>query len=159
MVQRYSEALQAAGELGFAGVQSQETDPPDCLAITNGGARVAVEVTELVDEDMVRTAQRLPGRFRDWAPRDVIAKLQQIIDNKDLKCGGLAHYDRVLLLVHTDEVFIHGYSGDAVRDAVGAHVFRAPRHIHEVVLLVSYDPRVQTYPFTRLQLAPATEAG
>lgn len=152
IVQRLSEALQAAGEPGFIGVQAQESDPPDCVAVTECKERIAVEVTELVDEQMARVSQHRPGLHRDWTPPEVISRLQEIIEAKDVRCTGLGKYDRVLLLVHTDEVFLQGDAGDAVREAINGHTFRKPTYIDDVIFLVSYDPRLGTYPFSRLRL-------
>ena len=152
-MQRLSEALQAAGEPGFVGVASEESDPPDSVAVTPEGERVAVEVTELVDQRMAAEGQRRPGRHRDWSPEDTISRIQEIIDSKDLKCTGLKMYSRVLLLIHTDEMSLQGYAGDEVLAKVRDHVFRTPKNIDEAILLVSYDPRVRTYPYVRLKTA------
>jgi hypothetical protein len=152
IVQRLSEALEAAGEPCFVGVEPQESDPPDCVAIASDNRRIAVEVTELVDQKMAAEGQRRPGRHRDWSSADAISRLQEIIDTKNLKCTGLKAYARVLVLIHTDETFLQGYAGDEVLAGVREHVFRKPTNIDEAILLVSYDPRVGTYPYVRLTL-------
>jgi hypothetical protein len=153
IVQRLSEGLQAAGEPGFVGVEAQwPNDPPDCVAVTETGERVAVEVTELVDQRMAALGRRVLGLHYDWTPAKTILRLQTIVGKKDRHCFGLREYARVLLLVHTDEMLLRGYAGDAVWEAVAACTFRRPANIDEVIVLVSYDPRVGTYPFTRLKL-------
>jgi hypothetical protein len=153
IVQRLSESLQAAGEPGFMSVEAWPRDPPDCVATTEAGDRIAVEVTELVDQRMARLGRRVLGRHHDWTPPEAISRLQTIISKKDLHGFGLREYARVLLVIHTDEMLLRSYAGDAIWEAVAAHTFRKPTNIDEVIVLVSYDPRVQTYPYTRLRLA------
>lgn len=157
IVRCFSESAQAQGEPGLSNIDSVRPDPPDCEAIDSHGRRVGVEVTEFVDQALA--GQRpITTRPKIWESNEVVTRLAQIIEAKDRKCSDVAGFARLILLIHTDEMFLRGYAGGEILDAVRLAAFERPRHIDEVVFMVSYDARTQTYPFVRLQLS-ATISG
>ena len=153
IVRLLSEGMEAKGEPGFVEVIPNEVDPPDCVGVTANGQHVGIEVTEFVDQELAERGQRLIGQHRDWTIPDVIDRIQTIIDTKDLKCARPTIFPRLILLIHTDELFLRGSAGEPVLEALAVRIFHKPVHIDEVVFMVSYDPDLQTYPWVRLNLA------
>ena len=152
VVQLFSEAAEAIGEAGLTDVSSVVADPPDCEARGSRGERIGIEVTELVDQRLA--GQRVlstPPKF--WEGEEVADRLGQIIEKKDRKCAQVRGFDRLMLLIHTDEVLLTGYAGDDVLEFVRQATFQCPRRFDEVVFMVSYDARLQTYPWVRLRFA------
>ncbi len=153
IVHLFSEAARSAGEHGLTELASATIDPPDCEALGLLGERVGIEVTELVDQEL---AGQRPMRFRPkfWEVSEVVARIKDIIRRKDLKCAHVTGFAKLILLVHTDEMFLRGYPGDEILDGLRAQTFEAPNHFEEVVFMVSYDARTRTYPWVRLVLSP-----
>jgi hypothetical protein len=152
IVRLFSEATRSAGEPGLTEIESTTIDPPDCVAIGSSRERVGIEVTELVDQ---RLAGQRPMKTRPkfWEVPEVVALVSKIIRRKDLKCAQVTGFARLILLIHTDEMFLRGYAGDEIIEGLKAATFEAPSHFAEVVFMVSYDARVRTYPWVRLALS------
>lgn len=77
-------------------------DPLDCEAIGNGGERIGIEVTELVDADAIAFA--INGKLIDQdlpiSPSQVIEKVSAIVRRKD---DAMVNW-RAIRLVHIDNV-------------------------------------------------------
>jgi hypothetical protein len=155
IVQLFSEAAHSAGEHGLTEIASTVIDPPDCEALGPSGERVGIEVTELVDQKL---AGQRPIKIRPkfWDVSEVVARINHIVRRKDLKCAHVTDFSKLILLVHTDEMFLRGYPGDEILEGLRAETFDAPNHFDEVVFMVSYDARVRTYPWVRLALSQRT---
>jgi hypothetical protein len=142
----------ARGEEGLTHIASTTKDPPDCEAIGPAGERVGVEVTELVDQSLA--GQRpMTTRPKFWEVPEVVTRLDEIIRRKDEKCRHVTGFARLMLLIHTDEMFLRGYAGDDIFEGVRDTVFDYPNRIDEAVFMVSYDARIQSYPFVRLKFS------
>jgi hypothetical protein len=125
-------------------------DPPDCDGLLDGKL-VGIEVTELVSKEVVEKFQRC-GVFewKDWSQEPFLAKLRCIIAEKDSKTLKGGPYSKYLLVVYTDEFVLHE---EAVQSYLAGFVPEGSQ-LDEVLLLISYDPRTQTYPLFRLPVQP-----
>jgi hypothetical protein len=67
VVQDLSASLDAIGAAFFFDLKgrAQHDDPPDCEAVDKDGQRIAIEVTELVDENAIERAQALRRERKD----------------------------------------------------------------------------------------------
>ena len=141
----------AHGEVGFPlrDLRSRRLgeDPPDCEATDQTGARIALEVTELVDEEAIVRARRSGGNeWAQWdAPKliDAIQARLRAKGTKRLKGGPYAEY---IVLIHTDEPAL---SIEIVANALADAQFTAAVQVGRAYLLLSYHPG-RGYPFVRL---------
>jgi hypothetical protein len=154
------EILSSAG-FEFANLISRPAglDPPDCEA-TVEGQFAGIEVSELVHESTLARSlkaqrQRLSGlspakpeAYFLWDRDSLIQALQSRIDAKDgaKLIGG--PYQRYILVLHTDEMFLPASN---VEMWLADVAFRASR-ITDVLLGLSYDPHYQRCPVFSLRL-------
>jgi hypothetical protein len=129
-------------------VRGRGKDPPDCEAIDESGLRVAIEITELVDEAAIHAYKA--GRLYDWAAwtrEDFVSAVNCLIHTKDGKCTELkdAPYEGGYhLVIFTDEPML---PRTRVEEIVTSQAFDRPKHIARVLLLLSYDPAVERCPY------------
>jgi hypothetical protein len=134
-------------------------DPPDCEGNIDG-CRTAVEVTELVHEPTLKRSlkalkQRASGKQPDrpeayfvWQKPDLIHALQQRIDQKDrakLKGGS---YERYILVIATDEMFLEA---SQVEQWLLDATFQSKR-ITDAFLGLSHEPKRGGCPVFKLAL-------
>ena len=158
--------LQAAGINAESLVSREEgQDPPDCEAIIDG-CLTGIEVTELVHQPTLerslkaikqRAAGKEPGpnkseAFFVWEREDLLHALQTRIDTKDRSKLKGGPYDRYILVIHTNEMFLET---DKVEQWLRQATFEA-RRITDVLLGLSYDPRHGGCPVFKLQMSRAT---
>jgi hypothetical protein len=142
--------LEAAGVNAEGLVSRQQGhDPPDCEA-TLDGCLTGIEVTELVHQPTLERSlkamkQRAGGKEPDpkkseaffvWEREDLLLALQDRIDAKDqseLKGGP---YERYILVIHTDEMFLEA---DKVEQWLRQATFKA-RRITDVLSGLSHHP-------------------
>jgi hypothetical protein len=145
--------------------------PPDVIGVDEDGKLVAFEVTELVDQAAIevnarrrRDSGNIPALSREdgdvvrnwlpvrseWNEDRLLSALEDIIRNKDRKLAKvpLVEYERVILLVHTDEPDL---GPDEYLEVVRAHRFSRPLNIHEAYLVFSYRPARNGYPTIEMQ--------
>ena len=142
--------MAAHGALFYGNVKSRRrpNDPPDCEAIDCSGARVAIEVTELVDGEAIRAYK--DGRVYDWAEwtrEKFISSLAERIDAKDKRHPFLKdppYEGGYVVVVHTDEP---GLTRSTVGEYLEGHGIPRPEHVSRVVLVLSYDPNIQLCPY------------
>lgn len=153
------EILAAAGiDVGHL-ISRGKDDPPDCEAAIDG-CRVAVEITELVHEPTLRRSlkalkQRASGEepneseaYFVWQQADLIQALQERIYQKDrarLKGGP---YQRYILVVPTDEMFLNA---GQVEKWLSNATFQADC-ITDVLFGLAYEPETKRYPVFKLQV-------
>jgi len=139
-------------------------DPPDCEGMLNRQL-CAVEVTRLTHEkvrarNMKAIKEQAAGRepkepeaYYLWDRDDLITALKERIEEKDgdvVRYKG-GPYERKILVIHTDEfVFKAATVTKFLEDAT----FPA-RRLTDVVLGLSYEPRVTGYPTFQLSLSQA----
>ena len=144
------ESMAADGLSFFENVKSRRrpNDPPDCEATDCNGARVAIEVTELVDGEAIRAFKE--GRVYDWAEwtrEKFVSSLAERIDAKDKRYLSLKdppYEGGYIVVVHTDEPELTRL---AVQEYLKGHGIPRPEHASRVMLVLSYDPAVQRCPY------------
>ena len=147
------ESMAAVGVPFYTDVKSRRrpNDPPDCEAADVNGARVAIEVTELVDGDAIRAyKERRVDDWADWTREKFLSSLAERIDAKDRRYPHLkdAPYEGgYVVVVHTDEPELTRYS---VQDYLKDHGFPKPTNVSRAILLLSYDPAVERCPYFEL---------
>lgn len=123
-------------------------DPPDCEAVDCGGARVAIEVTELVDGEAIRAFKDgRGGDLADWPREKFISSLAARIAAKDRRYPSLKeppYEGGYVVLVHSDEPKL---TRSTVVTYLENHGIPRPEHISRVILLLSYDPSVKHCPY------------
>lgn len=133
------------GDIQAGQVSLVDKDPPDVLCVTGDGLRIGIEVTELVNSEVVARArflkeqgQEFIGLLANWTS-DTIA--QELADRIRVKDGKLARahgaYDKLLLAVYTDEPMI---DEALARPAVAKRTFSA-ESISSAFFVLSYHPR------------------
>ncbi|MGY2938848.1 hypothetical protein ACVWZ6_008450 [Bradyrhizobium sp. GM6.1] len=146
--------LGAAREImGRAGLEVRDLvsrgrdDPPDCEGNIDG-RRVAVEVTELVHEPTLKRSLKAlkqraagiePGKpeaYFVWQQTDLFQALQQRIDQKDQSKLKGGPYERYILVIATDEMFL---DASKVEKWLTGATFRS-KQITDVLLGLSHEP-------------------
>jgi hypothetical protein len=144
------ESMAVDGFSLFKNVKSRRrpNDPPDCEATDCNGARVAIEVTELVDGEAIRAFKE--GRVYDWAEwtrEKFTSSLAERIHAKDKRYLSLIDppYDGgYIVVVHTDEPEL---TRSTVQEYLEGHSIPRPEHVSLVLLVLSYDPAIQRCPY------------
>jgi hypothetical protein len=119
---------------------------PDYEFTTDGGAVWGIEITELVDQEAIETAQRGKRLVPDWSDEELLAAIETLIDKKDRPKnvrGG--PYDRYILLVHSDEDML---AAQRIQAVIGGRQFSTCL-IDDIYVLVSYDPAEGRLPLLR----------
>ena len=91
--------LERTGENFFQNLSILTHDPPDVIAETFVGKLIGVEVTELVDEKAVRQHQKGNEYFKFWSGKEIVEKIQNIINSKDIKVFYGGPYEKIILLI------------------------------------------------------------
>lgn len=149
VVESLLESLSGYGASSYQNLRASKSDPPDVIAETLEGATVGFEVRELVDQEAVELNERGESVYRDWTDSEVVKELQKIIDGKDSKKYIGGPFEKLILVIPTDEPVL---TPRHLKPVLDRHEFRQPRQLHEVYLLFSYDPETNTYPYVRLRL-------
>jgi hypothetical protein len=146
IVRELLDSMHHDGDMRYQNARSVNGDWPDCEVDDELGNTVAVEVTELVDEEAVRRAQRGELDFSYWTDGDIKEQVRSILVRKDLKSSHGGLYSKVTLVIHTDE-FTHLRLFLVIRDTE----FTRLENIQEVFIIASYDPETRTYPWCEIQ--------
>ena len=123
-------------------------DPPDSVGKTEDRQLVAIEVTELVDEETVVHYERGQRDWKNWGPDELIAKLREIVNEKDAKEFHGGPYSKKILVIYTDEPVLRQSNCSQI---LRGQNFGPCRQINEVYLLFSPDPARGVCSFIRLE--------
>lgn len=120
-------------------------DPPDILVVTDTGERVAIEITELVNQLAIQhQVAKNPDYLYEllsWNQEIFDSKVQQIIDTKIEACSAITeHYDELVLLIFTDEPRLR--NRDLEKYLASAN-FEHLDKFDAVYILTSYDPNIR----------------
>ena len=145
-----AESMTADGALFYENIKSRgrPNDPPDCEATDSDGARVAIEITELVDSEAIRAFKQ--GRVYDWSdwPREkFISSLAHRIDVKDKRYPYLKeppYAGGYVVVIFFDEPVL---TRATVQEYLKDHDIPRPVHISRAILILSYDPAIQRCPY------------
>ena len=145
-----AESMAADGVLFYENIKSRRrpNDPPDCEATDSDGARVAIEITELVDNDAIRAFKQ--GRvyvWADWPREKFISSLADRIAAKDKRYPHLKEQPYVggyVVVVFSDEPAL---TRSTVQEYLKDHDIPRPAHISRAILILSYGPAIQRCPY------------
>jgi len=151
------ESMERSGEAIYFDPVEAAQDPPDCTARGIRGERVAIEVTEFVCKAAVEANQKAdraaiarlePGVMvhRVWQRWDCLAHLQGRLESKDGKTYIGGPFDRVAVLVHTDEPMLIRSQCEAW---LSEHHFGPFKQITEAYFLFWYESEIG-YPYRTL---------
>ena len=150
------ESMQAVGVPFYSALKSRgrPNDPPDCEGLDANGARVAIEITELVDGAAIRAVKQGGSQFdwRTWTKEDFLRELARRIDAKDHRYPHLKeppYPGGYVVVIHTDEPLL---PRNTVRGHLEGYRLPKPEHVSRALLLLSYDPSVQRCPYFELTL-------
>jgi hypothetical protein len=135
--------------------RGRPNDPPDCEGLDATGARVAIEITELVDGAAIHAVKQGGSKltWRSWTKADFLHELARRIDAKDRRYPQLKeppYSGGYVIVMHTDEPTL---SRSVVQGYLDGHRFPTPKHVSRALLLLSYDPSVQRCPYFELNFA------
>jgi hypothetical protein len=129
-------------------VRERGEDPPDVEMRDDSGRRIAIEVTELVDQVSIQNAVAgLRTPYFPWTREEFLYKLTGRLASKDIGNrlkGGT--YDEFIVLIYTDEYLL---VESQVRTWLADHSFPRPSTIQRAYLSLGYSPDIG-YPLIRL---------
>lgn len=134
----------------YKNLRTSEKDPPDFLADTIYGGVAGFEIRELVDKAAIEQNEKGIDDYRDWTNDEVVHELQQIIDDKDSKTFIGGPYEKLILVIPTDEPVL---SYRQLKPILDDHKFNQTKQLHEAYLLFSYDAEIKGHPYIRLKIA------
>lgn len=144
------ESMAADGVLFYENIMSRRrpNDPPDCEATDSDGARVEIEITELVDNEAIRAfKQGAVYDWADWPKKKFISSLADRIAAKDKRYPHLKEPPYVggyVVVVFSDEPVL---TRSTVQEYLKDHDIPRPTHISRTILILSYDPAIQRCPY------------
>ena len=148
VVESLIDSLTNSGIVTYQNIRPSKYDPPDVIADTQNGSLVGFEVRELVDREVVELNERGHSVYRYWTDSEVIEELQKIIKEKDLKKYIGGPYEKLILVIPTDEPVL---ALRKLKPILDRHDFDQPKQLHEAYLIFSYDSGTQGYPHIRLR--------
>lgn len=132
----------------FNNLKISPKDPPDVLAETEGGARIGIEVSELVDEEVVRKWERDEEVFKFWQNHEVIESIQGIINRKDAKKFHGGPYEKIYILIYTADPLLEYEKFEKI---ISEHVFDRNNQIDGGYILFSYNHNIGYCPYICLK--------
>jgi hypothetical protein len=150
------ESMKSDGVRFYSTLKSRgrQNDPPDCEGVDANRARVAIEITELVDGAAIHAVLHKQGgrklNWRSWTKADFLRELADRIDAKDQRyphLKGSPYPGGYVIVIHTDEPML---SRSAVRGYLEDSRFPKPKHVSRALLVLSYDPVIQRCPYFEL---------
>jgi hypothetical protein len=122
---------------------------PNCEVKMDSGELCGIEVTELVDQECIERNEKNQNVYRRWNDDEIVETIERRLKNKNIKSHG-GKYQKLIVLIHTDEVEITFDIGNKV---IEAYTFSGLKNINEAFLVYSYEPTYQQYPVTTIKLS------
>ena len=145
VVQELLNSMHRDGDMRYQNARSVNDDWPDCEVDDEFDNTVAVEVTELVDEEAIRVAERGEMDFSYQTEGEIKERVSRILAHKDLRSSHGGLYGKVILVIFTDE-FTHSRLFPIIRNTE----FMRLENIQEAFIITSYDPVTHTYPWCEI---------
>ena len=141
-------AAEPGAPFSYLKLRRRGEDPPDCEARDVMGRRIAIEITELVDELAVKRAARgVPTPPVRWNAAKLRSALARLITKKDigtrLKDGP---WDEYIVVIYSAEMLLDAAEAQTW---LAQHRFDPPTTIHRAYLSLDYMPNTG-YPLIRL---------
>lgn len=153
VVGQFNQELKSQGVEPFDSIVVRESgeDPPDCEATGNGGGRIGIEVTELVDGDAIASAYN--GEMIDQnlpiPPSLVIEKVSAIFRRKDCAVVKGGSYDLYILIIYCDDPAFLDFE---IHNRLRNERFGPTKLIDRAYFFESYNPWEKRCPYIELQL-------
>jgi hypothetical protein len=144
------EAMRERGDERYRQPDCVDDQWPDCIVKDASGRNVAVEVTELVDEEAIKICQKGEGVYRRWSDEDVTKKITAIMRAKDQKANHGGLYAKAVLVIFTDEFEL---TSPRLMPILERHLFPYLTNIEEVYVICSYERGPNTHPYTQLRFS------
>jgi hypothetical protein len=142
-------SMNQAGIIHYKNPRPVKDDWPDCTVEDEQGQLIAIEVTELVDEEAIQRSQRGQPVYGRWEDRDILNAVHNILLKKDQKSCHGSLYASVTLVIHTDESELNARRlFPLIRSGRFPHL----SNIKEAYIICSYDPFTETYPYCEIPL-------
>lgn len=145
-----AKALVDHGDLALVDLRVATADPPDVVAWDSLGRKVAIEVTELVDEEAIKRNKAGQDVYRQWSEADLLAKLEELVRTKDGKTFLGGPYQRVVVAIHTAEPAISWRECQAY---LAMWEIAGLTRVTEAYVVFSWDPSTETCPVVPIRLA------
>ncbi|MGN7998986.1 hypothetical protein [Sphingomonas sp. 22176] len=153
VVQALADYLTEAEGASWTSIIPISDDPPDALLSSTDGRRIGVEVTEIVDEKMVKwhrhkkaLGQSYPYHWATWNKSLLETKLSDSVTRKDKKLySKRSNYDELFVIAYTDEPII---DIDLARLTISDFSVDVDI-IDRAFLLLSYTPNADVLEFPR----------
>jgi len=149
IVKNLLDSMERDGIKHYRNPRSLKDNWPDCTIENESGNSIAVEVTELVDEEVIQRCQQGEAVYRLWTDEDIVDEVKKRLIGKDLKSFHGNLYSKVILVIHTDEFEL---IASRLFPALGKGEFPVLRNIEEVFVICSYDPKTKSYPYYQIPL-------
>jgi hypothetical protein len=158
IVNYWLDVKEQVDEIRFESIRRNYTDPPDFIAFDQNNARLAIELTELVDQQTVELNEQENNYYRKWNDEDLINKIEYLIHEKDGKSYHEGPYSKIILVIFTDEPTL---SYKRCNQILNHHTFTEVNQINETYLLFSYDPNfdedIYHLPFIKLLIQKTSD--
>jgi hypothetical protein len=140
----------------FVDFDMSDSDPPDAILDNKLGEKVALEITELVNEKAIdaQISKNLPTYKEEcakWRDKNYFeASVNECISKKDEKCSKknlFVKFKNVHLLFHTDELWIE----ECYKRHVETGITINRQRFSQIWLMFSYSPHTQSCPIFELR--------
>ena len=159
IVESFLDPKNHKGKHSYSRFKMESKDPPDAWLFDSNNSKIALEITELVNEDAITaqikhectggltTARDYGDKSERWSDRTYLkGRVTNTVLQKDQKCDELfAGGQTVELLLHSDEPYLIDNL-----EKIATPDFRVGSRFRRVWLLLSYDPRTESYPLVEL---------
>ena len=150
---RFFEGLGTKEGIKFSNVKNGG-DPPDITAVSSSGDEIALELTELVNEDAINSQihgkRNYFSKLACWNESNAMLAVQNIINKKSNSLEVIQDdYSTIILLIFTDEPKL---PFTRVQKFVESHLWEIPSNITEAYILFSFTPDndLPDYPVLKL---------
>jgi hypothetical protein len=141
----FVEALRRVSE-DVSGEHLMERDPPDAVALSRAGAKIGIELVELVDQSLIERQKRDPesAHWRAWSREELREALHTRVTRKDRAQPELVHdLSEYWAVVHTDEPAL---TPEMVTHYLAGFRIGPCKLVTRCFLLMSYWPNSEGYP-------------
>ena len=153
LLQVFAEAFgRSGGVISGEHLTEPGLDPPDGVAVSQTGARIGIELVELVDQGLIERQKRDPQRtqWRDWTDQELREALRTLVGRKDSTrqiASLLRDYPGYWTVIHTDEPAL---TPESVAQHVADFQVGPCRLVTRCFLLMSYSPAIKGYPLVEI---------
>jgi len=141
----FAEALSKRGDF-IIDERLTERDPPDAVALSPTGAKIGIELVELVDQSLIERQKRNPEstQWRAWSREELREALRAKVARKDrAKPELIRDLSEYWTVVHTDEPAL---TPETVTQHLAGFRVGPCKIVTRCFVLMSYWPLTEGYP-------------